>query len=227
MSRPTSPLTHDQLLHLHDQLGTWQAVAASLAITQYRLDQLRRELGCSKTPKKRCKPLPSALDPYADQIRDLAAQGMTCPEMVVALELPVQDEQVRRWLHRHGIPLLAKSGAQPGAKHRDWKGGQTTDKSGYILVQHPTHPAANHAGYVREHRLVMETHLGRYLEPQERVHHINGDTGDNRIENLQLFASNAEHLAATLKGRVPNWSEDGRRRIFQRKKIVEPGDPHL
>jgi len=54
-------------------------------------------------------------------------------------------------------------------------------------------------GYILEHILVMEQYLGRFLTPQEVVHHKNHITNDNRIENLELFASHADHLSMHMK----------------------------
>ena len=37
---------------------------------------------------------------------------------------------------------------------------------------------------IRIHRYIMQEHLGRNLDADEHVYHINGDPRDNRIENL-------------------------------------------
>lgn len=71
--------------------------------------------------------------------------------------------------------------------------------NGYILILMPEHPLADRNGYVREHRVIMEKHLGRYLNRwTEDVHHINGIKTDNRIENLQLL-SRSEHAKLNNK----------------------------
>lgn len=80
-----------------------------------------------------------------------------------------------------------------GEKHHNWKGGKRIDKDGYIEALSHGHPHARKSGYVLEHRLVMEKHLGRHLDPNEVVHHKNDDVKDNRIENLTLYPSNTEH----------------------------------
>lgn len=46
---------------------------------------------------------------------------------------------------------------------------------------------------VREHRMLMEQHLGRKLLRSEHVHHKNGNREDNRIENLEVLSA-SDHL---------------------------------
>lgn len=80
-----------------------------------------------------------------------------------------------------------------GENNPNWKGGRKK-RDGYILIWNPKHPHCSGKSYVLEHRLVMEKHLGRYLKPEERVHHKNGIKDDNRIENLTLFKNIGEHF---------------------------------
>lgn len=58
----------------------------------------------------------------------------------------------------------------------------------YIKLYRPSHPFASKQGFVKEHRLVMEQMIGRYLERHETVHHKNGNRKDNRPENLELWS---------------------------------------
>lgn len=82
-----------------------------------------------------------------------------------------------------------------GYKARDhlWKGGRLINTYGYVMIYSPSHPHCNNHGYVKEHRLVMEKYLGRYLEPEEVVHHRNKNKTDNQIENLGLFKNGGVH----------------------------------
>lgn len=54
----------------------------------------------------------------------------------------------------------------------------------YAIV--PNHHRATVNGYVLEHIIIAENHLGRILEENEIVHHDNHIKKDNRIENLTV-----------------------------------------
>lgn len=88
---------------------------------------------------------------------------------------------------------LKMSKSSSGELASRWKGGRLKER-GYIIVLKHNHPSCNPKGYVYEHRLIMEKHLGRYLKSGETIHHINGIKDDNRTENLRLFKNGIEHL---------------------------------
>ena len=81
-----------------------------------------------------------------------------------------------------------------GKNHYNWKGGRKISH-GYVYIFSPNHPFRNCQNYVREHRLIAEKCLGRYLTLKEKIHHINEISDDNRPENLYLFATNSKHTA--------------------------------
>ena len=58
---------------------------------------------------------------------------------------------------------------------------------GYRRRKVSQHPNADARGYVPEHRLLMEQHLGRFLEPTEFIHHRDQDRLNNDISNLELL----------------------------------------
>ena len=57
---------------------------------------------------------------------------------------------------------------------------------GYMYCYNPSHPLANKAGKVYEHRYVMSLHLGRWLSTEEVVHHKDKNRTNNNIHNLEL-----------------------------------------
>ena len=143
-----------------------------------------------------------------DQMRQwIEVDGLT--QEIVGQKLGVSPKLVHKACKRFGIQCQRR-GPRGGAGHPNWEGGRHSDKNGYILVHRPGHPMARSLGsshkpaYVLEHRLVMAEYLGRMLEPYEVVHHKNADVTDNRIENLELYTSNAQHLRDELTGRVGN-----------------------
>jgi len=94
-----------------------------------------------------------------------------------------------KYIHGHNP---TKPNPLRGKDNPNWKGGILKDGK-YIKERSLSHPHSDGRGYVRQHRLVMERHLGRYLASNEIVHHVNGIGNDNRIENLVL-TNTKEHV---------------------------------
>lgn len=114
----------------------------------------------------------------------------------IAEELTVSSATVTKYFKKYHIPLLnQKESAKlfySGKNNKKWNGGKAFSSHGYIQDHMPSHPYCDDRGYVYEHRLVIEKHLGRYLSTNEVVHHIDGNKSNNSLENLRLM-TNEDH----------------------------------
>jgi hypothetical protein len=107
-----------------------------------------------------------------------------------------------------------------GPKNPRWNGGRRVRPDGYVDVYSPGHPCA-YKNRALEHRLVYESHIGRYLHPDEIVHHINENKSDNRIGNLELLdrVKHAKHHFTGVK--YPNRFKPRISKSILRKKYIE------
>jgi len=120
-----------------------------------------------------------------DDLRNWVALGWD--QTTIADHLGCSAPTVCNAMKRAGLKAL-KSVYKRGKGHPAWKGGAVLDGKGYRLIYAPAHPKAYRNGYVPEHRVVVESHIGRYLRPDEHVHHRDKNTLNNKIENLQVLS---------------------------------------
>lgn len=141
---------------------------------------------------------PKKVDELA--LKTMLAAGHT--QAQIAKALGVSRSAIERRAQRRGLQT-ARSGPRCGPGHPDWRTGRVLEKHAYIVVWAPLHPLANAStGRVLEHRMLMETMLGRYLTRAEVVHHRDEHPWHNWPSNLELYACNADHLRDELSGRV-------------------------
>jgi hypothetical protein len=116
----------------------------------------------------------------------LEARRARIVRFCVACGAPYQGFDMRRKFCSRACATAAAR-RKRGDQAPNWKGGRTST-NGYVRVRALGHPrTTKQSPYVLEHILVMESTLGRYLLPNERVHHKNGQRDDNRPENLELW----------------------------------------
>lgn len=101
---------------------------------------------------------------------------------------------------------------ESGSNHPNWKTGKYKDAEGYVRVWIDVDT------YEREHRLVMQQHLGRKLLESETVHHKNGKRDDNRLENLELRCSDHGE-GQRIEDMIEFWTE--KLRFYAPERLAE------
>ena len=164
---------------------TFPKLAAKYAVSFTVVDAALRRAGVKARPAGP----PQRLFNGPDGDAVVAAYISGRSQASIAKEFHASHPVISRVLRERHVAARGRLRNRDG--HGHWNGGRTVTPAGYVLVSMlTTHPFAaqmrNRMGYCQEHRLVMAQSLGRALMASETVHHINGDRGDNRIENLQL-----------------------------------------
>lgn len=174
------PFTKEQLQEDYDTLKSTLKIATKYGVCKkYVLNHM-------KTMGVKIKPRYTGTSEH--DVRKLAGEGKSSKE--IAQILCKSTVRVNLVARKFGIKIT--DSFHPGYI--------TKTHAPYIMIQCPDHPYKNKWGYVMEHRLVMEKYLGRYLFPEEVVHHIDGDFKNNKIENLWLFKNVSEHTLFHKKG---------------------------
>ena len=112
------------------------------------------------------------------------------PVSIIATKLKRSQKATRTQIERLGIRLsnLERNKPKPKIKRTRKNKGWAYDSNGRKNIR------VKGRGYVAEHRLIIEQHIGRRLQRTEQIHHINCNKTDNRLENLHISRTVNEHL---------------------------------
>lgn len=93
-----------------------------------------------------------------------------------------KNRNFKKWREKLGIP-------EDQVPRRRKKGEGYISRNGYLSFKKKGHPCADKNGRVHASHFSIFERTGRIIKKSETVHHINGDTLDNRFENLEIWRS--------------------------------------
>jgi len=195
----------DVLKEVYEKCGTLQATADYFGVSKKLILNHMKKFNIPRRPRRTKGSMFIEVD--VELAKQLLDAGKTLQEVSIAMEITIGTLRRR----------LAENGIETDRYHK----GYITTWAGYKKIYVPNHPYADAKGYVFEHRYIMEQYLGRYLKPNEHVHHKNGNKSDNRIENLELMEGK-EHIS--FHSRMPRKLCDerkARRMLDEGKTMLE------
>ena len=211
MYMPSSEL-HQKIMDLSDGYRNAQDIADLIGKSKSHVQAMIHKLGLPKVKMKKgfaLNPKKRTLEneEIVQRIIGLSDGLRTSKEISRIVE--TSHKYVQDIMNTLDLPRR-NQGGPTGELNGSFSGGRCIDLDGYVLLIAPdNHPYARASGRILEHRLVMEQVLGRYLLPSEVVDHKDCVHLHNHPLNLRLFASNKDHLQATISGQVPQWSAEG------------------
>lgn len=148
----------------------------------------------SRTPNYKCVVCGKDMYIRPSAIKKSKGWGFTCSK---------ECGKINR--SKHTVGLSNHQYGIKGEKNASFTGYRKISNYGYVLIYKPKHSRANYAGYVFEHLLIMENHIGRPLKyygfknkNNEVCHHIDRNKQNNSIDNLKLMAD-GEHTKLHIR----------------------------
>lgn len=177
----------DELLGLYAEGLSAEAIAKRYGVSKPTILRNLKELNAEMRTRRKVTPEVEAL------ILVMAQEGYTIAQAEKALGL--EATVIRECAARYGLRF-----------RNPYHVGFITTWNGYRALHKPEHPGADAKGYVREHILVAEAVLGRFLTAHEVVHHKDGDKTNNKPENLEVM-SRREHAGHHARAGDTGWAK--------------------
>lgn len=187
-AKPQLASKHDLIIELASSGKTALEIADALGATRSGINKYAKKHGIEMVRANRTK-----LETNKDSVIEAIELGLSAAE--IANKFSATTTSVRNFAKKHGVEIV-KSGFHKGY----------INSKGYKKVRAPEHPRADSKGYIHEHTLVMEEALGRKLESDEVVHHINGVKNDNALDNLRLMSKH-DHKSLHAKNGDCGWGK--------------------